>query len=87
MLNFDEYNTPTLINGKIVPVITFEDRKRYMRDLRKLKGQDKICSGNITAQNKRRYKRQKLYQESWGGSIKNSDNNSLLKIDVNLFHN
>ena len=62
MLDKKEYYTERLINGKIVRVFTQEDLNRYIRDLRKLKGQDKIGKGNITLQNKKRYQRKKSEQ-------------------------
>tara|TARA_Y100000114_G_C11640758_1_gene269124 strand:- start:522 stop:713 length:192 start_codon:yes stop_codon:yes gene_type:complete len=59
MINIKDYYTERLINGNIVRVFTKEDNQRYIRDLRKTEGQDKIGKGNITQQNKRKYQKYK----------------------------
>ena len=82
MIDINDYYTETLINGKIVHVLTFDDLKRYTRDKKKLMKAGKIRMNNETKKKINKYQ----YEKSWGG-MPFADNNSLLKIDVNLFHN
>ena len=79
-LNIKDYFTIMEINGKPKRVLNLEDCKRFDRDRRKLEKQGKV---RMRSQTKRRINDYQ-YQKSWGG-MPFADNNSLLKIDVNLF--
>ena len=79
-MDMKDYYTERLINDKIVRVITHEDLKRYERDCKKLRKQ------GIKRMDSKTKKPMNYYQycKSFGG-LPFKDNNSLLKIDVNLF--
>ena len=80
MLNIENYKTERLINGNIVRVITLEGQKRYKRDKKKLMKAGIIPFNNEIKKPMDYYS----YCKSFGG-FPFDDNNSLLKIDVNLF--
>jgi hypothetical protein len=80
MMDMKDFYTERLINGKIVRVITHEDLKRYKRSQKKLMEQGTIRMDSKTKKQKYTYQ----YYKSFGG-FPFKDNNSLLKIDVNLF--
>ena len=82
MIDIKDYYTETLINGKIVHVLTFRDLKRYTRDKKKLMKDGKIRMNNETKKKINKYQ----YEKSWG-EMPFADNNSLLKISVDLFEN
>ena len=80
MINIKDYYTERLINGKIVRVLTNEDLKRYKKDEKKLMKSGKIRMNNQTKKKIDYYS----YCKSFGG-MTFQENNSLLKIDVDLF--
>jgi len=84
MINIKDYYTERLINGKIVRVFTKEDQHRYRSDERKLMKLGKIRMNNETKKEIDRGKKYYSYCKSFGG-FPFQENNSLLKIDVDLF--